>query len=91
MKTMRALAPIAHDLFEALSSRIEEPARTVIFEFLDCGEEGCAADFTVDWAIQNGVAIPKKFWQELDEFYAQSSTLWSTESRKQLSRVAHAA
>lgn len=91
MKTMRALAPIAQDLFDAMSSNIEEPLKTVISDFLDCGEEGCAADFTIDWAIKNNVAIPEKCWRELTEFYSTSSTSWSAESRQQLTKVPHAA
>lgn len=91
MKTMRALAPIAQDLFDAMSSRMEEPLRKVIVEFLECGEEGCAADFTVDWAIANKVSIPEKFWRELNEFYSISSTSWSEDSLSQLMKVAHAA
>lgn len=91
MKTMRALAPIAQDLFNAMSSKIEEPLKTAIIDFLDCGEEGCAADFTVDWAIKNNVAIPEKYWRELNEFYSTSSTSWAHDSRQQLLKVAHAA
>jgi hypothetical protein len=91
MKTMRALAPIAQDLFDAMSSRMEEPLKKVIVEFLECGEEGCAADFTVDWAIKNDFAIPEKSWRELNEFYSTSATAWSVESRTQLMKATHAA
>ena len=91
MKTMRALAPIAQDLFDAMSSRMEEPLKKVIFDFLECGEEGCAVDFTVDWAINNDIAIPEKSWRELNEFYSTSITAWSAESRTQLLKAAHAA
>ena len=91
MKTMRALAPIAQDLFDAMSSHMDAPLKKVIVDFLDCGEEGSAADFTVDWAITNQVPIPEKFWRELNEFYSTSSTSWSKESHTRLLKVAHAA
>ena len=91
MKTMRALANIAQDLYESVSAQISEPLRTHIFENLESGEEGVVVDNILDWAIESNVSINEKFWSELVDFYEPLNDRFDVITKANLAKVAHAA
>lgn len=91
MKTMSVLAHLASDLFDTVSAEIVEPKRTVISEFLECGEEGCAVDYILDWAIECNRPINDQLRDSLVDYFTPLQGWLNEATRKRLEVVPHAA
>jgi hypothetical protein len=88
---MSVLSHLAQELYDSVSAEMPAPQKTLIAEFLDCGEEGCAVDYTLDWAIERGRPIDDVFWTALRDYYAPHHG-WVTQlTKERLEKVAHAA
>jgi|GEM_PF-6872788 len=91
MKTMSVLPKLAEELYASVSERIDEPLRTQLHESLECGEEGVAVLFTLQWAIETHTSIDEHYWLELNDYFATGTTELSQSIRERIEKVAHAA
>jgi hypothetical protein len=91
MKIMSQLTVIASDLYESVSTEINEPTKTLIAEFLEYGEEGLAVDYILDWAIESNRSISDALWAALVDYFAPLSGELNLMTRERLSHVSHAA
>lgn len=89
MKTMNQLTTIATELVNLFDRSIDPVRHEWIDNALECGEEGVAVVFILEWAINAGVSIPETYWSELVDYYEPLKTQSALGVQRLLTQVAH--